>query len=79
MLGCNVSKDQRADSDGGDILNDGFVGEYVIRHVFFQIFAHSPLLHRVTHYFHLVSLRVYIIYTLRPSMYSYFWLIAIGK
>lgn len=36
MLGCNVSKDQRADSDGGDILNDGFVGEYVIRHVFFR-------------------------------------------
>ena len=39
MLGCKESKDQRADSDGGDILNDGFVGEYVIRNVvFFQIF-----------------------------------------
>ena len=43
MLGCNVSKDQRADSDGGDILNDGFVGEYAIRNVFFSDFCLFPV------------------------------------
>ena len=30
---------------------------------FFQIFAHSPLLHTVTHYLQLISLRVYIQFT----------------
>lgn len=43
MLGCKVSKDQRADSDGGDISNDGFVGEYAIRNVFFSDFCSFPV------------------------------------